>query len=161
MSVIALQRINLAAGQNRPVADCRYCSTFAHVMNEEKPENGAVPSTRLLRAARQVHMKKWFIAGISAAGLLMSSAAMARVDIGVSIGLPGVIYPAPVYVAPQPVYVEPRPVYYDPPVVYREPRYVRPAPVYYYGEGHRHWRGKHGHKWKGHGRGHRHRHYDD
>jgi len=102
-------------------------------------------------------MKKWLIAGIGAAGLLISSAAMARVDIGVSIGIPGVVYPAPVYVAPQPVYVAPPPpVYYEPVPVYR-PRYVRPAPVYYYGGG-RHWDGHRYHKkhWK-HGR----RHHDD
>ena len=99
-------------------------------------------------------MKKWLIAGMGAAGLLISSAAMARVDIGVSIGIPGVIFPAPVYVAPQPVYVAPPPpVYYQPVPVYR-PRYVRPAPVYYYGG--RHWDGhRHNKHWK-HGRGHRH-----
>jgi|SRR5690606_29246017 hypothetical protein len=102
-------------------------------------------------------MKKWFIAGIGAAGLLISSAAMARVDIGVAIGIPGVVIPAPVYVAPQPVYVAPPPpVYYQPAPVYR-PRYVYPAPVYYYGGrhgGHHHHHNKH---WK-HDRGPHHRH---
>jgi len=102
-------------------------------------------------------MKKWFIAGIGAAGLLISSAAMARVDIGVSIGIPGVLYPAPVYVAPAPVYVAPPPVYYHPAPVYR-PRYVHPAPVYYYG-GNRHWDRHHHKKYRKHGRGH-HRHDD-
>ena len=78
-------------------------------------------------------MKKWLIAGVGAAGLLISSAALARVDVGISIGVPGVIYPAPVYVAP--------------PVVY-------PAPVYYRGGGGRYYdRGYY------HGRGHGHGHY--
>ena len=43
-------------------------------------------------------MKKWLIAGVGAAGLLISSVALARVDVGISIGVPGVVYPAPVYV---------------------------------------------------------------
>ncbi|MCH1988350.1 virulence factor, partial [Achromobacter xylosoxidans] len=50
-------------------------------------------------------MKKWLIAGVGAAGLLISSVALARVDVGISIGVPGVVYPAPVYAAPAPVYV--------------------------------------------------------
>ncbi|NMU89096.1 virulence factor, partial [Achromobacter ruhlandii] len=50
-------------------------------------------------------MKKWLIAGAGAAGLLISSVALARVDVGISIGVPGVVYPAPVYAAPAPVYV--------------------------------------------------------
>lgn len=56
-------------------------------------------------------MKKWLIAGAGAAGLLISSVALARVDVGISIGVPGVVYPAPVYAAPAPVYVAPAPVY--------------------------------------------------
>ena len=39
-------------------------------------------------------MNKWLIAGATAAGLVISSAAMARVDVGISIGVPGVVYPA-------------------------------------------------------------------
>ena len=55
-------------------------------------------------------MNKWLIAGATAAGLVISSAAMARVDVGISIGVPGVVYPAaPVYVAPPPP-VAPAPV---------------------------------------------------
>lgn len=50
-------------------------------------------------------MKKWLIAGVGAAGLLISSVALARVDVGISIGVPGVVYPAPVYAAPAPVYI--------------------------------------------------------
>ena len=101
-------------------------------------------------------MKKWFIAGVGAAGLLMASAAMARVDIGVSIGIPGVVYGAPVYVAPQPVYVAPPPpVHYHPAPVYR-PRYVHPVPVYYGGH-----KGHHKHKkhWKHSHKGHHHHHH--
>jgi hypothetical protein len=42
-------------------------------------------------------MKKWLIAGAGAAGLLISSVALARVDVGISSGIPGIVYPAPVY----------------------------------------------------------------
>ena len=91
-------------------------------------------------------MNKWLIAGATAAGLVISSAAMARVDVGISIGVPGVVYPAapstwrrPTRVrgagarlrAAPPVYYRPAPVYVAPPVIY-------PAPVYYRGGG-RYW----------------------
>ena len=85
-------------------------------------------------------MNKWLIAGATAAGLVISSAAMARVDVGISIGVPGVVYPAapvyvapppPVYVAPAPVYAPPLPVYYRPAPVYVAPPVIYPAPVYY------------------------------
>ena len=85
-------------------------------------------------------MNKWLIAGATAAGLVISSAAMARVDVGISIGVPGVVYPAapvyvapppPVYVAPAPVYAPPPPVYYRPAPVYVAPPVIYPAPVYY------------------------------
>jgi hypothetical protein len=59
---------------------------------------------------------------ISALVLGASSAAMAQVNVGVNIGVPG-----PVYVAPAPVYAPPPPPVYaapPPPVVYE------PAPVY-------------------------------
>src|SRR5690606_5714393 len=110
-------------------------------------------------AARQKKMKKWILASAGAAGLLLSSVALARVDVGVSIGIPGVFAP-PVYVAPAPVYVAPpapvyvappAPVYMPPPPVYVRPRVVYPAPVYYRG-GPRHF---HGHPGPGH---HHHRH---
>jgi hypothetical protein len=81
-------------------------------------------------------------------GLLgVASAAQARTDVFLSIGVPGVLVaPAPVLVAPQPVYVQPQPVYVQPQPVYVQPRpvYVQPQPVYYVQEGgwrHRHWRG--------------------
>jgi hypothetical protein len=75
------------------------------------------------------------IAALIAGGALMLSAtsAMARVDVDVNIGVPGIfVPPAPVYVQPQPVYVQPRPVYVEPRPVYVEPRpvYVEPRPVY-------------------------------
>lgn len=109
-------------------------------------------------------MKKWLIAGIGAAGLMISSVALARVDVGISIGVPGVVYPAPVYVAPAPVYVAPPPpVYYRPaPVYVAPPPVVYPGPVYYGGGRYydrRDWRGpRHGNgHYRGHGNGH-HRH---
>ena len=64
-------------------------------------------------------MKKYLTvsAGIFAGAALMFAAApaMARVDVGVNLGVPAPVYvqPAPVYVEPGPVYVQPRPYYYD------------------------------------------------
>ena len=61
----------------------------------------------------------------------LASAAQARTDVFLSIGLPGVVVaPAPVVVAPQPVYVQPQPVYVQPRPVYVQPVYVQPQPVY-------------------------------
>lgn len=70
-------------------------------------------------------------AGILALATLMFTAApaMARVDVGVNIGVPG-----PVYVQPQPVYVQPRPVYMQPQPVYVERHYDR----HYYKPHHKH-----------------------
>ncbi len=84
--------------------------------------------------------------GVFAAGLLgLASAAQARTNVFLSIGVP--IAPAPVYVAPQPVYVQPEPVYIAPQPVYVQPRpvYYAPAAVYVapgygYGRWHRHHR---------------------
>lgn len=82
-------------------------------------------------------MKKYLdvAAGMMAAVALTLAAnpAMARTNVDISIGIPGVIYaqPEPVYVQPRPVYVQPQPVY------------VQPRPVYverYHGG--RHWRGR-------------------
>ena len=64
-------------------------------------------------------------AAVLAAGALgATSAAQARPDIQVSIGLPGlpVFVQPPVYVRTEPVYVQPRPVYVPQPVV----EYERP-----------------------------------
>jgi hypothetical protein len=75
-------------------------------------------------------MKKYFtVAGLfTCATLMVAAPAMARVNVDVHIGVPGVyVQPAPVYVEPQPVYVQPQPVYVQP-----QPVYVQPYPVYVY-----------------------------
>jgi PXPV repeat (3 copies) len=88
----------------------------------------------------------------SAALMMAASPAMAHVDVGVNIGIPGV-FAAPVYVVPQPVYVEPQPVY------------VQPRPVYIEREREREWHERHYHEdrhdeRRGHDRG-EHRGHDD
>jgi hypothetical protein len=56
---------------------------------------------------------------LAAAVMLGASPAMARVDVDVNVGIPGIFAPpAPVVVQPAPVVVQPAPVY------------VRPQPVY-------------------------------
>ncbi|UHL66143.1 virulence factor [Paralcaligenes sp. KSB-10] len=96
-------------------------------------------------------MKRLLLAGIAAVALLGSSAAMARVDVGISIGIPGIVYGEPyyppvAYVAPPPVVVVPR---YAPVPVYG-PRYYRDGFIEYRG-----WRGDRGwHGDRGRGRGH-------
>lgn len=76
-------------------------------------------------------MKKYLgmVVGVMAgvALTLAASPAMARTNVDISIGIPGVVYaqPAPVYVQPRPVYVQPRAVYVQP-----QPVYVQPQPVY-------------------------------
>jgi hypothetical protein len=97
---------------------------FPLVCNDSIPKENAMNKT--LSAA----------AGILAGATLMLAAApaLARVDIGVSIGTPGfpLVQPAPVYVPPPPVLVQPRPVYVQPPPVYVQPPpvYVQPRPMY-------------------------------
>ncbi|MDB5825082.1 MAG: virulence protein [Herminiimonas sp.] len=77
-------------------------------------------------------MKKYLaIASAALAGTAMMIAAapaMARVDVDLNIGVPGVYQaPAPVYVQPRPVYVQPQPVYVQPqPYVQYRPAYVMP-----------------------------------
>ena len=68
-------------------------------------------------------------AGLVLGALFAATAAQARSDVFLSIGVQG----APgVYVQPAPVYVQPRPVYVAPRLVYTEPRPVYvPAPRYY------------------------------
>jgi hypothetical protein len=66
----------------------------------------------------RIKMKKFLVmaAGLIAGAALMSATvpALAQVDVGVNIRVPGVyVAPAPVYVQPRPVYVEPRPVYIE------------------------------------------------
>ena len=96
-------------------------------------------------------------AALALAGV--GTAAQARDNVYWSLGInaaPGVavgvgnyapVYPQPVYVAPQPVYVAPPPVYVSRPAVV-----VAPAPVWYYGYGHRGhhrgWEHRHGRHWR-------------
>ncbi len=58
---------------------------------------------------------------IAGAVLLMGAgpAMAAHVDVGINIGIPGVIVP-PVYVQPAPAYVQPAPIYVQPGPVYIE-----------------------------------------
>lgn len=70
---------------------------------------------------------------IGGATIAASGAAMARVDLGINLGVPA----APVYVAPQPVYAPPPPVVYQPAPVYA------PAPAIVIGwHGDRYWDGR-------------------
>ena len=80
--------------------------------------------------------------------LLSSGAALARVDVGINIDVPGpYVRPAPIYVEPQPVYVQPQPVYVPRPVyVQPQPVYVQPRPVVIEQRGYHHgWQHRHGH----------------
>ena len=88
-------------------------------------------------------------AAIALGAVVAASAAHARSDVIVSIGLNVPVRhhvePAPVYVQPQPVYVQPQPAYVQP-----QPVYVQPRPDYY---GHRYYgerRGPYG-DWDGDG----------
>ena len=85
-----------------------------------------------------ISAKPLFAAALVVGAFAAASAAHARTDVVLSIGVPapyGYVQPAPVYVQPQPVYVQPRPVYVEPQPVYVQPRpvYVQPQPVYYGG----------------------------
>lgn len=90
------------------------------------------------------------LAGGAALALLGSTAAMARVDVDISIGVPGVIYSEPDYYYPPRYAPAPRVI------IVPERRYRRPVQAYgprYYREGYRgdrHYK-KHHHK-----HGHRH-----
>jgi hypothetical protein len=90
------------------------------------------------------------IAAASIAGVVLAlaaSPALARTDVEVNIGVPGVfVQPAPVYVQPRPVYVEPAPVYVRPAPMYVQPQpvYVQPPPFY---AGRPEWRE---HRWREH-----------
>jgi hypothetical protein len=75
--------------------------------------------------------KPLLAAAIAFGALAAASAAHARSDVFVSIGIQapyGYVQPAPVYVQHQPVYVQPQPVY------------VQPEPVYYRHHHQRRWR---------------------
>jgi hypothetical protein len=77
---------------------------------------------------------RWFaMALIAGMGASVSSLALAHVDVGVDIGVPGVVY------APQPVYVAPPPEYAPPPPPQAA---IVIAPGWYgdrYYDGHRYW----------------------
>ena len=99
---------------------------------------------------------------VAGLGIGASTAALAHVDVGVNIGVPGIAY------APEPVYAPPPPPVYAP-----APPVVVVSPGWYgerYYDGHRYWerreweerhrerewrdaRGPHG-DWRGHGHGH-------
>ncbi len=95
-------------------------------------------------------MKRLLLAGAATLALLGSSAAMARVDVGISIGIPGLVYGVPEYYPPV-RYVEPPRVVVVPERVYTPvygyaPRYYRDG--YYERRG---WRGERGRgHWKHH-----------
>jgi len=66
-------------------------------------------------------------AGLAGAMLLGAPPAMARVFVGIGVGVPLYApYPPPVYYAPPPVYYAPPPVYAAPPPAY----YAPPPPSY-------------------------------
>ena len=72
-------------------------------------------------------LKSLLVAAVGFGALAAGSAAHARTDVFLSIGVPfGYVQPAPVYVQPRPVYVQPQPVYVQP-----QPVYVQPRPIGY------------------------------
>jgi hypothetical protein len=91
---------------------------------------------------RLVSLKTLLAATVAFGALAAASAAHARTDVYLSLGVPAPVYvePQPVYVQPQPVYVQPQPVYVQPQSFYVQPSgyYVQPQTVYYGGYGHRH-----------------------
>ena len=78
------------------------------------------------------------VAALAVAGFGAVSAAHARTDVVLSIGLP--IYSQPVYSQPAPVYYQSAPAYYEPAPVYVQPRsiYLQSAPAAYNWEHRRH-----------------------
>jgi len=100
---------------------------------------------------------RWFaMALIAGMGASVSSLALAHVDVGVDIGVPGVVYaPQPVYAAPPPEYAPPPPEYAPPPQAA-----IVIAPGWYgdrYYDGHRYWERhdweEHHHDWEEHHHG--------
>lgn len=102
-------------------------------------------------------MKRFILAGAATFALLCSATASADVDIGVSIGIPGVIWGAPpVIVAQQPRYYYPTVRYVERPpvVVVQQPRYKwrghkRHGHGGHYDNGHHRWHKDRGH-WRDH-----------
>lgn len=100
-------------------------------------------------------MKKTLLALTFALGSLAAAPMAAQaggVSVGISIGVPGIVWGGPVYYAPPP----PPAYYYEPaPVVVVPQRVYVPGPGYYYG-----WRGRGHHdryvaqRWDRHGGGH-------
>lgn len=96
-------------------------------------------------------MKKYALAVAALLALGAAQTASAEVSVGISIGVPGIIYPAPgyYYAPPPPVYYAPRPV-----VVVPQPMYA-PIPVYGWRGGHRdrvqykQWRSHGDNHWRG------------
>jgi hypothetical protein len=103
---------------------------WLHVIQKE-PSMQRLAFTRALVAAT-----------LAVGGLAATSAAHARSDVSLSIGI-GVPIGAPVYVQPQPVYVQPQPVWVQPRPVFVQPQpvYVQPQPVYGYRDHHHNRRG--------------------
>jgi len=104
-------------------------------------------------------MKKLLLAFAATAALMATAPAMARVDVGISIGIPGLIYTAPDY-----YYYPPPPVRYieRPRVIVVPERHYRPVRAHgprYYRESYRdnphHYKPHKQGKGKGHHRGHR------
>ena len=62
-------------------------------------------------------MKRWLFAAFGVAAALASGAAMARVNVDVAIGVPGVVVGGPAYYAPPPAYYAPPPVVVEKSVV--------------------------------------------
>jgi hypothetical protein len=86
-------------------------------------------------------MKRFLVAAVGAVTLLGSGAAMAEVDVDISIGIPGIIYDYPHYhrrPPPPPVVVVPA-YPYRPVVVYSNRDHRGPH------DRHEHWKGK---RWK-------------
>jgi hypothetical protein len=68
---------------------------------------------------RLLSSRAFLAAAVAFGSLAAMSAAHARTDLAVSIGVPlGYAYDTPVYVQPQPVYVQPQPVYVQPQTQY-------------------------------------------
>lgn len=95
-------------------------------------------------------MKKAMLAAALVIGAMAAGpvAQAGGVNLGISIGVPGVVWGGPAYYPPPP---PPRYYYTRPPVVVvPEPVYV-PGPAYYGGwRGHGHWEHRGGPRWNGH-----------
>lgn len=88
---------------------------------------------------RLLSAKPVLAAAVVFGGMALASAAQARTDVFLSLGVPVYSQPAPVYVQPAPVYAQPAPVYVQPTPVYAQPEVV------YYGH-EREWRRHHEHR---------------